>query len=60
MACIMPRMTWYFEEICAGTTGKGAQDATYGTALIMEYCRLHGLDFSASSAMARRLKKGRS
>ena len=41
---------WDLDEICAGTKGKGAQDATYQTALEMELFKMEGTPFTGGSA----------
>ena len=38
------------DEIFAGTKGKGAVAAAYGTAIIMEYCKLHDKHYTGASA----------
>ena len=41
---------WTLPEVYAGVRGKGAQDATYKTALLTEPYKLRGEDVSGGSA----------
>ena len=41
---------WSTPEIFAGVEGAGAEEAAYATALQLEYCQLHGIDFSGGAA----------
>ena len=42
--------TWDMQEIYAGVEGKGANDAAYATAIEIEYCRVHGIEYSGGAA----------
>ena len=42
--------TWDLPEIYAGIEGKGASDAAYATAIEIEFCRMHGMNYSGGAA----------
>ena len=42
--------TWQLPEIYAGIEGQGANDAAYATAVEIEYCRMHGIDYTGGAA----------
>ena len=44
--------TWDMQEIYIGVEGKGANDASYATAIEIEYCRVHGIDDSGGRRLA--------
>ena len=42
--------TWALDAIYAGIEGQGANDAAYATAVEIEYCRVHGIEYSGGAA----------
>ena len=42
--------TWDLQEIYVGVEGNGANDAAYATAVEIEYCRVHGEDYTGGAA----------
>ena len=42
--------SWAVPEMFAGVEGKGAEDATYSAAILVEWCRLTGMEFTGGSA----------
>lgn len=41
---------WAMPEIYSGSESKGAVDAAYSTAILLEHCRWHDVDFSRGAA----------
>ena len=41
---------WCMEEMYAGVGGQGAADAAYASAVLLEHCKLRGMDVSGGAA----------
>ena len=41
---------WSMEEMYAGVEGRGAGDAAYSTAVLLEWCKLHGEEYTGGAA----------
>ena len=42
--------SWALEEIYAGVGGQGAEDAAYASAVLLEHCRVNGLEITGGAA----------